>query len=645
MIRTLIDELNFHTSLYNKGIPVISDEEWDKMYFELQELEKKTGIIYPDSPTQSIQYNVVNQLNKIEHNHPMLSLEKTKSISELLDFINEQSIVLMPKMDGLTCSLRYIDGELVGAETRGDGVIGEDILHNAKIIPSIPQRISYTNELVVDGEIICDLNTFKQFENEYSNPRNFAAGSIRLLDSKECSQRELTFVAWDVIKGFEEHNTLDCHFQSLQSCGFTVVPFKVISDNYTEAYLKESIDFMKTQASNYPIDGMVLKFNNIKYGKSLGKTEHHFNNAIAFKFQDELYDTKLLNIEWTMGRTGILTPVAIVKPIEIEGAIIERASLHNITILEDLLQKPYIGQKIQIYRANAIIPQIAKVKDYKILDSDIIINEPTFCPYCGKKVVHQTLNESTNLVCVNPQCSEQLINRLDHFCGKKGLDIKGLSKATLEKLINWGWITSMTDIFKLFEHKSSWIKMPGFGEKSVNNILSSINESRNCNLDKFIAALGIPLIGSVAAKCLAKEFKTWENFMSAVEEGYSFYTLPNFGTEMDSAILLFDYTEAKELTKYLLVKEYSQEVFLNTLEGKTFVITGKLKGFKNRAELKAYIERYGGKVTDSVTSKTYALINNDITSTSSKNKKAQELGVLIITEEMMKNIVTGGNHK
>ena len=208
MIRTLIDELNFHTSLYNKGIPVISDEEWDKMYFELQELEKKTGIIYPDSPTQSIQYNVVNQLNKIEHNHPMLSLEKTKSISELLDFINEQSIVLMPKMDGLTCSLRYIDGELVGAETRGDGVIGEDILHNAKIIPSIPQKISYTNELVVDGEIICDLDTFKQFENEYSNPRNFAAGSIRLLDSKECSQRELTFVAWDVIKGFEEHNNL-----------------------------------------------------------------------------------------------------------------------------------------------------------------------------------------------------------------------------------------------------------------------------------------------------------------------------------------------------------------------------------------------------------------------------------------------------
>ena len=276
----------------------------------------------------------------------------------------------------------------------------------------------------------------------------------------------------------------------------------------------------------------------------------------------------------------------------------------------------------------------------------IYLEIPSNCPVCGgdTKIITSD-NGVENLICENPDCNGKLINKLDHFAGKKGLDIKGLSKATLEKLINWGWITSITDIFKLFEHKSSWIKMPGFGEKSVNNILSSINESRNCNLDKFIAALGIPLIGSVAAKCLAKEFKTWENFMSAVEEGYSFYTLPNFGTEMDSAILLFDYTEAKELTKYLLVKEYSQEVFLNTLEGKTFVITGKLKGFKNRAELKAYIERYGGKVTDSVTSKTYALINNDITSTSSKNKKAQELGVLIITEEMMKNIVTGGNHK
>ena len=362
MIRTLIDELNFHTSLYNKGIPVISDEEWDKMYFELQELEKKTGIIYPDSPTQSIQYNVVNQLNKIEHNHPMLSLEKTKSISELLDFINEKPCVLMPKMDGLTCSLRYIDGELVGAETRGDGVVGEDILHNAKIIPSIPQKISYTNELVVDGEIICDLDTFKRFENEYSNPRNFAAGSIRLLDSKECSQRELTFVAWDVIKGFEEHIAFEYHLQSLQSYGFTVVPFKVISDNYTEAYLKESIDFMKTQASNYPIDGMVLKFNNIQYGRSLGKTEHHFNNAIAFKFQDELYDTKLLNIEWTMGRTGILTPVAIVKPIEIDGSIVERCSLFNLSVLKEKLGKPYVGQKIWICKRNMIIPYIERAE-------------------------------------------------------------------------------------------------------------------------------------------------------------------------------------------------------------------------------------------------------------------------------------------
>ena len=362
MIRTLIDELNFHTSLYNKGIPVISDEEWDKMYFELQELEKKTGIIYPDSPTQSIQYNVVNQLNKIEHNHPMLSLEKTKSISELLDFVNEKPFVLMPKMDGLTCSLRYVNGELVGAETRGDGVIGEDILHNAKIIPSIPQKISYTNELVVDGEIICDLDTFKQFENEYSNPRNFAAGSIRLLDSKECSQRELTFVAWDVIKGFEEHTYFNEHLQSLRDLGFTVVPWRAEGENFTRERFEELREQMIVEAANYPIDGLVIKFNNIEYGKSLGRTDHHFNNAIAFKFEDELYETNLLDIEYEVSRNGEMVPVAIFNPIQIEGTTIQRCSLFNLSVLENKLGKPYIGQKIWISKRNMVIPYIEEAE-------------------------------------------------------------------------------------------------------------------------------------------------------------------------------------------------------------------------------------------------------------------------------------------
>ena len=641
LIRNLIDELNSATKKYDEGNPVLSDSQWDAVYFELDRMEKLTGIVYPDSPTQSIQYDVVNELNKVKHNHPMLSLEKTKDVSEILDFINDKPYVLMAKMDGLTCSLKYVDGKLVSAETRGDGEIGEDILHNAKVLKSIPQKISYTKELVIDGEIICDLKTFKKFEHEYSNPRNFAAGSIRLLDSKECEKRGLTFVAWDVISGFEEHVAFDYHLQSLAAYGFTVVPWVNEWQNFTRERYEELANTIVEESSIYPIDGLVVKFNNIDYGKSLGKTDHHFNNAMAFKFKDPEYETELLDIEWTMGRTGVLTPVAIVKPIEIDGAIIERASLHNVSIMKELLVEPYVGQKVKIYRANMIIPQVAKVKDFCLPEIPMLIEIPYICPCCGKDTTFHTLNESTNLVCDNPQCSGKLINKLDHFCGKKGLDIKGLSKATLEKLIDWGWVSCIEDIFNLFEHKDEWIQMNGFGDKSVKNILSAINESRNCPLNKFIAALGIPLIGSVASKQLAEKFKSWENYIKAVKDSYEFYTMPNIGTEMDSAIIHFDYTEAQKLTKYLVIQNYKSEKVLNNLNNMTFVITGKLKAFKNRDEAKEFIEANGGKVTGSISGKTDYLINNDITSTSSKNNKAKELGVSIITEEMLLNLVKG----
>lgn len=640
-IREKIDFLNKHTKFYEANTPEITDKEWDSVYFELQELERKTGIIYPDSPTQKIHYEVVNSLKKVIHNHLMLSLEKTKDISEILDFIDNKSVVIMPKMDGLTCSLKYMNGELVGAETRGDGRIGEDILHNAKVLNNIPQKISYKEELVIDGEIICTKQNFKQFESEYSNPRNFASGSIRLLDSNECAKRKLQFVAWDVIKGFEEHIAFDYHLQSLESYGFTVVPWKVEDENFTRERFENLREQMIAESANYPIDGLVIKFNNIEYGKALGRTDHHFNNAIAFKFADEKYETELLDIEWTMGRTGVLTPVAIVKPINIDGAIIERASLHNVSVMKELLVEPYVGQKVEIYRSNMIIPQIAKVEDFCLPEIPMLIETPYICPCCGSETTFRTLNESTNLVCDNPQCCGKLINKLDHFCGKKGLDIKGLSKATLEKLIDWGWVSCIEDIFNLFEHKDEWIKKDGFGDKSVKNILSAINESRNCQLNKFIAALGIPLIGSVASKQLAEKFKSWENYIEAVENSYEFYKMPNIGVEMDSAIIHFDYSEAKKLTKYLVIQNYKTEQILNELNNLTFVITGKLNTFKNRDEAKEFIESRGGKVTGSISSKTNYLINNDITSTSSKNNKAKELNVPIITEEMLLNLAKG----
>lgn len=645
LIRNLIDELNEATKKYDEGNPILSDTQWDSMYFELERLEKLTKIIYPDSPTQSIQYDAVNELNKVRHNHPMLSLKKTKEHSEIMDFINEKSYVVMAKMDGLTCSLRYLNGKLVSAETRGDGEIGEDILHNIKVLKSVPQEINYTEELVVDGEIICDFQSFEKFKNEYSNPRNFAAGSIRLLDSKECSKRGLTFIAWDIVKGCEEQVSFNYLLQSLESFGFTVVPWSVEWANFTTNTMQNHFDKIvnECESKGYPIDGLVVKIDNIEYGKALGKTDHHFNNAMAFKFADELYETELLNIEWTMGRTGILTPVAVVKPINIDGAIIERASLHNVTILQSILKQPYIGQRVNVYRANMIVPQIAPCEeDCGTNNFYNYIPTPKICPCCGSETTFRTLNESTNLVCNNPQCSGKLINRLDHFCGKKGLDIKGLSKATLEKLIDWGWVSCIEDIFNLYEHKQEWVQMAGFGDKSVKNILSAINESRNCELHKFITSLGIPLIGSVASKQLAQKFKTWDNFIKAVEDAFEFYTMPNIGIEMDSAIIHFDYTEAKRLATFLVIKDYKEEASqIQTLKGMIFVVTGKLKSFKNRNELKSYVESFGGKVTDSITSKTNYLVNNDITSTSSKNQKAKSLNIPIITEEILLNLTKG----
>ena len=357
-IKFLVDYLNKCTKAYDEGSPLIEDIEWDKLYFELKKLEKETNIILPNSPTQIINYEVVNKLNKVEHNHDMLSLEKTKSLDEVKTFLGKNLYVAMCKMDGLTCSLKYENGNLVSAETRGDGKTGEDILHNAKVIPSIPKHIPYTDTLIVDGEIICSKDDFKEFENEYANPRNFASGSIRLLDSNECKKRKLKFIAWDIIKGLEDNIFLTDKFFTLVSFGFTVVPYHVCNN------CEEEIEKLKLEAENlyYPIDGIVFKFDDVEYGRSLGQTSHHFKNAIALKFYDDTYPTELLDIEYTIGRTGVLTPVAIFKPVEIEGSVVERCSLFNLSILEEKLGRPYVGQKLWISKRNMIIPYIEEAE-------------------------------------------------------------------------------------------------------------------------------------------------------------------------------------------------------------------------------------------------------------------------------------------
>ena len=642
----LIDLANNLTRDYDLGHPTVSDESWDNLYFQIQELEEKLGIYYKHSPTQHIPYDVVNQLNKVEHGHKMLSLQKTKDLSEIEKFLDNSDSLIMLKMDGLTCSLTYIDGELVSAETRGNGIIGEDILHNALQIHSIPNYIPrISGKLVVDGEIICTTKNFEMFASEYKNPRNFAAGSIRLLDSKECAKRKLSFIAWDVIEGLDQYDLLSERLAHIENYGFTIVPYVFYpawdaADN--DVPLEDMIDHLKIVAERdgYPIDGAVAKFNSVSYGKSLGETSHHFKNAMAYKFYDETYPTTLTNIEWTMGRTGVLTPVAIFEPVEIDGTVVERANLHNWTVLNETLHgKGWKGQKIEVFKANMIIPQIASAEEDNEY-TKMYFDYPYVCPICGSGTVLHQENDSAFICCDNDACEGKLINRLDHFCGKKGLDIKGLSKATLEKLIDWGWVSNQHRLFSLKEYRNEWVKKPGFGPKSVDKILDAIETASHTEFHQYLSSLGIPLIGSTASKELAKHFSNYADLRIAMKTKFKFYDLPNFGIEMHNALYNFNWISADAmigegtitLTNSYIPKEENTEQ-VNSLEGLTFVITGKLNHFKNRDAIKDKIESLGGKVTGSVSKNTNYLINNDKDSTSSKNKSAKTLGIPILNEE------------
>ena len=646
-VRFLVQYLNECTKAYDEGNPKITDEEWDNKYFELQALEKETGLILSNSPTQTITYEVVNALEKSTHNHPMLSLEKTKSTAEVQSFIGNKTFLAMCKMDGLTCSLSYRNGELVAAETRGNGLIGENILHNVKTLPSVPYKIPYTDDLDIDGEIVCTYSNFHPFSAEYKNPRNFAAGSIRLLDAKECASRNLTFVVWDVLTqmyfdtGIEYR--LDQKLEYLRPFGFTIVPY-IGAVSGIACSEKQYDDFiyeiqMDAKEYGYPIDGAVFKFADCAYGRSLGSTTHHFKNALAYKFYDETCWSKLLDIEWTMGRTGVLTPVAIFEPIDMDGSTVERASLHNVSVMSDLFGPfgPCRGDEVEVFKANMIIPQIKSVKNVCSHYAEYQISIPKVCPVCGGEAAIKEGIDSLNLVCLEPNCPGKLINRLDHFCGKKGLDIKGISKATLEKLIDWGWLNDYTGIFELSRFKDEWVQKPGFGIKSVEKVLNSISAGATCELHQFIAALGIPLIGSTASKELSKHFQTWDEFVVAAEGDYPFYQLPNFGGEMHNSIVSFNYAEAKLLAEHYINFNYAKEESTPAagadLSGKVFVITGKLTHFKNRDEIKARIEALGGKVTGSVSKNTNYLINNDVNSTSSKNATAKSLGIPILSED------------
>ena len=632
-MRELIDKLNYYTKLYDEGHPEISDKEWDDMYFQLQELEKEFGVVLSNSPTAKVDYQVINALQKVEHNHPMLSLDKTKNEDEVVNFLSGHDAIAMAKMDGLTCSIRYLNGKLISAETRGNGQIGEDITHNIVHCKGVPLEIPIKDEVVIDGEVICSYDDFKEFSDEYANPRNFAAGSIRLLDSTECEKRKLTFIAWDCIKGLENCGELSDKLIQLDKLGFNFVPFIGIpKEEVNLETIKENIMLLQrwTGDDGQPIDGIVFKYDNCAYYQSLGYTGHHFRGGLAFKFYDEEYESYLRDIEYTMGKTGVLTPVAVFEPIDTGDSIIERASLHNLNIMKQLLGSfPYKGEKVWVVKMNMIIPQITKAEQRNSFE-DIHFELPKVCPICGEP----TVIRDDFLYCSNPNCDGKFINHLDHFVSKRGLDIKGLSKATLQKLINWEWVTSLKDIFYLHSYQNEWAKKDGFGAKSVMNILTAIEDSKECELWQFISSLSIPLIGSTYAKEIARRCETWKDFRNTKD----FLMWDGFGPEICASLNKFNYEEADELVNNILhIKNslYNQGIVESGITGKTICITGKLTTYKNRGELKSAIEAHGGKVVDSVSSKTDYLVNNDINSTSSKNQKAKALNIPIITETQL----------
>lgn len=644
-MRKLVDKLNEWTRQYDEGKPTISDKEWDEEYFKLVKMEEELGFHYEDSPTYRVVYENKTQLRKVKHNHPMLSLNKTKDIDELKKFVGNKLCTFMCKMDGLTISLRYVDGHLVGAETRGNGEEGEDVTHNAFLIEGIPHSISIKEEFIVDGEVICPTDFFeKNLKGIYKNPRNYAAGAIRRLNSKENENCGLQFIAWDIIKGFDKYKSLGQKLNYLSDMNFIVVPTFV--NNSDDITVDKLIDNLKLEAAtyDYPIDGIVVKYDDVDYYNSLGSTAHHPSGGLAFKFYDDEYETRLKYIDYDVSRQGILTPVAVFEPVDIDGTTCERASLHNISVMEEVLgETPYVGEPLWIFKANMIIPQVARATklDYGDIVSHCGVTTGlggdygVLCPICGGATEIRTSESGVKvLYCANPTCEGKLTQKIDHWVGKKGMDVKGLSRATIEKLIDWNWVEELKDIYTLKDHKAEWVNKSGFGEKSVTNILNAIEESKSTTLDKILAGIGIPLIGTRVGSDLAKIFDySYENFKEAVDGDFEFWKLDGYGWEMHNALKEFDYEELDYIVKNYLSLEEPQKTTEKSnidLNGKTFVITGKLS--KKRDEWIKDIENYGGKVASSVSSKTECLICNQKEDTT-KYKKAESLNIPIVTEQ------------
>ena len=628
---------------YNTGNPIMSDEEFDMRLEDLRQFEEEMGFILSNSPTQKVGAKVLTELNETTHSHPMLSLDKCHTVEELIKFANNKELVASIKLDGLTVSITYEDGILIKAETRGNGYVGSDITEHIKQFKNVPFKINKNGTYIVDGEAIITDEDFAEINSngEFKNSRNLAAGTLSVLDTSLVAKRKLCFMAWDIIDGGNS-NKLKDNLDEAKELGFDVVP-SWIATNLDPKNLQSNIDYVFDFAveEGLPNDGIVFKFNDIEYGKSLGQTSHHMKNGIAYKRKDDTYRTKLIDIDWTMGKTGTLTPTAIFESVEIDGTTVERASVHNISILTKL--DLHIGDTIEVFKANMIIPQVKRnisAEEREALGKEPDhIPIPSICPICGGKAEIKQDNDSKVLVCTNDNCKGKLLGKLTHFVSKNAANIDGMSEATIEFLINKGWVKSFKDLYDLNYSPwvYEWINTEGFGEKSVKKLLDSIEKSKNTTLDRFIYSLSIPLIGRSASKTIAKFFENdFEAFFKAFSSPFNWTVLDDFGETMNESIVNYAIDNGemvRNLARYFTFEKPQTTSNSSSLEGLNFVITGSLMHFANRDEAKEKIESLGGKVSGSVSAKTSYLVNNDVNSTSGKNKKAKELNIRIINED------------
>lgn len=637
-IKELTEILNRASkAYYMQDTEIMSNYEYDALYDELVQLEKETGITLSNSPTIHVGYEVVSELPKEEHEYPMLSLDKTKDVQTLSDWLGDQMGVLSWKMDGLTIVLTYDNGELVKAVTRGNGYVGEVITNNAKVFKNVPHRIAFKGKLTLRGEAVIKYSDFNALNNQiedseakYKNPRNLCSGSVRQLNNAVTAERNVFFFAFTLVvaEGEDFHNSRMQQFEWLRSQGFDVVEHVQVDRESLPSYVSQFAE--RIAENDFPSDGLVLILEDIAYGESLGTTAKFPRNAIAFKWADEIRETHLLDVEWSASRTGLINPIAVFEPVELEGTTVSRASLHNISILRALQLGR--GDLIQVYKANMIIPQIAE----NLTRSDSL-EIPSVCPVCGETTEIRSLNDVSSLYCLNEECPAKHVKQFSLFVSRDAFNIEGMSEATLEKLIQHGFLHEPADLFHLDNYHDEIVQLDGFGEKSYQRLMASVQKARKITLPKLIYSLGILNIGLSNARLLCRHYKNdLQALMSASTEELT--AIDGIGPVIAGSFTDYftDEHHKKELEDLLGEVEIEQENFEaedRIFDGKIFVITGSLEHFKNRNALKELLEEKGAKVAGSVSSKTSYLINNDAASASSKNKKARELGVSVITEE------------